>query len=655
MRKINKKMAAMCLLTLASSGMPGYGAAQSPEVIRTNNVVVTSTRTEQEVKEIPSAVQVITKEDIQQQGAKNLADILRTATSIDISSGGMVGQSLSVRGLDTRHTLILIDGQRVTSETSMQTANVYELQRISLDNVERIEIVRGPVSSLYGSDALGGVINIITTKPGNKEFSISWEPGKYSDNQSGVNDMVMKYDSGKQGKLAWVLTGGYRDTDAITKPDKSTYNQYGMRKHLSLNGTYDLGKEQQLQFNADVLQEDLKARQAMTVVMMGKPITVKYNDWFENNRNKFGLGITGKTKSGDYEVRTYFSQYDKDSETRKENGTLSDFDIANRKTWVVEGKISTQVNDNHLLTTGGEFRKEQYRGTRIYTGNNPFTEKREGVVRNGSESTIDYNAFYVQDEWVVNDRLLVIPSLRFDDSNKFSSNISPKLGVTYKMNQNLRLKANVGTGFKSPSPDELYMKMTHYNVTVLGNENLEPEKSKSYELAIEGEKGANFGKISYFSNKVTNLIDSVSKRFSDGRIQAQYVNKKQADLNGVEVEAGRHLSDKFTLKMNYTYLDAKDGISKERLEGRAKHKSSLQLHYNNIKEDGISGVLWTEWNKDYLYVGENKTYNIWNLAINKEWNPTFTTYIAVDNMFDKKDSDMNILGTMWRVGMNFKM
>jgi outer membrane receptor for ferrienterochelin and colicins len=649
-KKLNTRMAAMILMTIASSTVSVYGAPQSEEIIRTNDIVVTSTRTEQEVKEIPSAVQVITQEDIQKQGANTLADILRTATSIDISSGGMVGKNVSIRGLDTRHTLILIDGQRLTSETSMQTANVYELQRIRLDNVERIEIVRGPVSSLYGSDALGGVINIITKKPGNKEFSISWQPGRYGNNKAGVNDMVFKYDAGKQGDFAWVLTGAYSDSDAIDKSNTSTSNQFGVRKSLGLHGTYDLGENKQLHFNADTLKEDLQARQ----VTAG----VKYKDWYDNSRNKFGLGLTGKTKSSDYELRTYFTQYDKDTVTRKEDGSLQDFDVTNKKTWVVEGKISTQINDSHLLTTGGEFRNEKYEGTRISTGRNPFTQIREGVTRTGSEAEIDYKALYVQDEWVVNDRLLVIPSLRYDDSNKFVSNTSPKLGVTYKMNQHFRFKANAGTGFKSPSMDELYMKMTHYNVTVLGNENLQPEKSKSYEVAIEGEKGANFGKVSYFANKVTNLIDTVTTiEFTGGKpsIKAQYVNKAKADINGIELEAGRHLSDKFMLKMNYTYLDAKDATSNERLESRAKHKSSLQLHYDNRKENGISGVLWTEWNKDYLYLKENRTFSLWNVSVNKQWNPSFDTYIAVDNIFDKKEDDMNILGTMWRVGMNFKL
>jgi outer membrane receptor for ferrienterochelin and colicins len=649
-KKLNTRMAAMILMTIASSTVSVYGAPQSEEAIRTNDIVVTSTRTEQEVKEIPSAVQVITQEDIQRQGATTLADILRTATSIDINSGGMVGKSVSIRGLDTRHTLILIDGQRLASETSMQTANVYELQRIRLDNVERIEIVRGPVSSLYGSDALGGVINIITKKPGNKEIFISWQPGRYRGSQAGVNDVVLKYDAGKQGNFAWVLTGAYSDSDAIDKPNTSTSNQFGERKSLALYGTYDIGENKQLQLNAETLKEDLQARQ----VTAG----VKYKDWYDNSRKKFGLGLTGKTKSIDYEVRTYFTQYDKDTVTRKENGSLQDFDVTNKKTWAVEGKISTQINDSHLLTTGGEFRNEKYEGTRLSTGRNLFTQIREGVTRTGSQAEIDYKALYVQDEWVVSDRLLVIPSLRYDDSNKFSGNTSPKLGVTYKMNQHVRVKANGGTGFKSPSMDELYMKMTHYNVTVLGNENLQPEKSKSYEVGIEGEKGANFGKVSYFANKVTNLIDTVSTiEFTGGKpsIKAQYVNKAKADMNGIELEAGRHLNDKFILKMNYTYLDAKDATSHERLENRAKQKGSLQLHYDNSKENGISGVLWTEWNKDYLYLKENRTFSLWNVSVNKQWNPSFNTYLAVDNIFDNKEGDMNILGTMWRVGMNFKL
>lgn len=658
--RTQRKIALVSMTVLTALTMPVY-AAEEP--FNTRDVLVTASRTKQEVKETPSAVEVITREDLDKTGAHTLADALKMATSIDVGGPAMAGRDVSVRGMSSRHTLIMINGKRLVSEGGYTLANSYELERINMDNVERIEIVRGPVSSLYGSDALGGVINIITRKPEKEQFTFSVSPQRYTSKTSvGTDNYSIRYDTGKDNKWAWIVSADRAEIDPYQNADHTTKNQFGHRQNLNMEGTYDLAEDKHLDVAINLLREDLEDRSTSTSKKLMKGL-------YKNDRDQYSLGLRGKTKNSDYEIRTYYGEHDKKNPSYLvESGKLNDFDISNRKTWALEGHVSTQLGSQHLLTTGGEFRTEKYRGTRI--GNNKYFDVTYGnLTKKGSEADIDYSALYVQDEWLVNDRLLVIPSLRYDDSNKFSSNISPKLGMTYKMNDNYRLKANVGKGFKAPSLDDMYMEMTKTMggmvVHVTGNPDLKPEKSTSYELGIEGEKGNTFGKLTYFANDVTNLITTKTKMSVipgvGMRADSIYLNEDKANIDGVEFEIGRHLSDKFILKMNYTYLDA-TGKNGQRLESRARHQGTVQLHYDNSHENGISAVLWNEWKKDYLYATTgssaakvNKTYAMWNVSINKKWNDNFSSYVGVDNIFNKKDKELNMLGAMVRAGMTFTL
>ncbi len=652
-----RKLTLLSLSILTALAMPVYAEEQA---VDTRNVTITATRTEQEIKETPSAVEVITREDLDKIGAHNLADALQMATSINVSAPAMAGSNITVRGMSTRHSLILINGKRLVSEGSYSTANSYELERINMENVERIEIVRGPVSSMYGSDALGGVINIITRKPEKEEFTFSLSPQRYSDKFSvGNENYFLRYDSGKNSKWSWIVSADRTETDAYTNDDGTAENQFGQRDNFNLEGTYDLSDDTFLDVSINLLREDLKGRTTETSGALR-------NDTYDNTRDQFSLGLRGKAKNGDYQIRTYYGEHEKINKSFLDStGQLTDFDVSKRKTWTLEGHLSTQIADNHLLTTGGEIRKEEYRGTRIGTGNNIFDITYGNITKQGSEADMDYSAIYVQDEWLVNDRLLVIPSVRYDDSNRFSGNVSPKLGMTYKMNDNSRLKLNVGKGFKAPTLDDMYMEMTKrmagMTVHVTGNPDLKPEKSTSYELAIEGEKGNTFGKLSYFVNDVKDLISTNTKvSFVPGvgmRADSKYLNEDKADIDGVEFEIGRKLTDKLTLKLNYTYLDA-TGTTGQRLEGRAKQQGTVQLHYDDNRENGISAVLWNEWKKDYLYSSNDdihKTYALWNVSVNKKWNENFSSQLGVKNIFNKKDAELNLMGSMVHAGMTFTL
>lgn len=653
-------LSALCVALLL---LPqGARAEEETAEARLSDIIITASRTEQEVKETPATAEIITRGDLDKLGAKNLGEALALSTGIDLVSPAMAGRSVSVRGMSTRHVLILVDGKRMISEGSHSTANSHELDRINIDNVERVEIVRGPVSSIYGSEGMSGVINVITRKPEKRQITLSASPWIYNKPGGvGGQDYFLRYDNGKSDNFSWLASYGRNNISAHGNPDmgtgdyhNSSNNQYGYRDIINFEGTYNLGGNQYLDFSAGWEKERFKGRSS----------TTQFERYY-NERRQFSVAWRGSTERSSYQIRTYYGEHDKNNPVYNyEGGTMNDFDKSKRTAWVVEGHVSTQLGENHLLTYGGEFRTEDYWGTMVGDSSSTGSASYGGMSKTAGDFSMDSHAFYVQDEWLINDRLLIIPSLRYDNSDRFSDNFSPKLGITYKLSGNYRLKANFGKSFKAPALDDMFMRMAKrmggFMVTVNGNPNLKPEESTSYELSLEGENGRNFGKITYFINDVKNLITaSNTTAFIPGvgmSVTSTYYNEDTADIDGIELELGRHLSDFFTLKLNYTWLDA-TGTDGQRLTGRSKRRGTVQLHYDDGRAQGISAVLWLDWNSRYLsYItNSNEDFCTLNIAVNKRWSETVSAFFGIDNVFNMKNDPLNIYGAIFKAGVTMTL
>lgn len=637
-----KRMTLLSMLALASVTMPVY----AQQAVQTKEITVTATRTEQEVKETPATVEIISREEIEAQGAATLRQALEMATNISFGVDGMKGSTVSIRGLNSQHVLLMIDGKRMSGELSLARTNSFEIDRIGMENVERIEILRGASSALYGSDAMGGVINIITKKPDKPQFSLEVEE-RQSDAFSGGRNWLMRYDAGKTGRFAWSFSAGERKEDPYDNTEGDTNNYYGTRRPFQFQGIWDTGNQGQLTFGIDYLDEDNQRLSG----------TTRYVN--SNKRTDYHLGYAGKTGTADYRLRAYQSTYDKDYESRqKAGGSLSSFDVIKRQTRVLEGNSSKAWLDNHILTYGGEYREENVRGTRIDSNKGNYTLYREGKTANGSKAGIDYYAAYIQDEWIMNERMLLISAMRFDDSDKFESAVSPKVGMTYKVRPNSRLKFNIGLGFKTPTTTELYHdfqmgKSTYFT----GNSNLDPEKSQSYEIGWEGEKGAVFGKVTYFRNEIKDLIESydTGKTLPGSSIKIKsYNNIGKAQLQGLEAEVGKTITDRLTAKLSYTYLDAQNKVTNTRLYDRARHQIGASLSYFD-SETGLRGSLWGTWYGDYHEEDKKEnSYGIWNALVSKALDQTTTVYVGVDNIFNYKDYDNWINGTLYRTGFKLR-
>ncbi len=198
-------MAAAVLGALACPAYMSHAAAADSETIRTRDIVVTASRTEQEVRQAPAAVEVITREQLEKTGANTLTEALRTATDLNITQSAM-GNNVSLRGMNNNQTLILINGRRIRTEDTNDSANKYELSRVNMSAVDHIEIVRGAASALYGSDAMGGVINIITKKSKEPAITVG---GDWTTHEK---DGYVHAASGQQGKWSFDVDARYSDT-----------------------------------------------------------------------------------------------------------------------------------------------------------------------------------------------------------------------------------------------------------------------------------------------------------------------------------------------------------------------------------------------------------------------------------------------------------
>lgn len=639
---------------------------QNNDVIVTPDVVVTATRTQEEVKAVPQTVEVITKEDIEQLGATDVYSALRLAANVDVTSAGMAGHNVMIRGMSTNHTLILIDGKRFAGEDTSATQNVYALGRLSLSNIERIEIVRGSASAQYGSDALGGVINIITKKSKEPSVMVGISTGSEAINN------YYHIDFGKQGNFSSTFDMRFSDVRKNMQSGDEGSNYYGPIQDFNFAGTWDLGNDKEIDLTLGYYNEHTKADYADKYTSTGVFQTSKdKKEWYDYRRYDYSLGYSGKTDNSDYMIRTFYSRLDKENNLYNycnnfpgpmENilGSMYpkyDWDKSTYTLWGIEGKNTVQLSDNHLLTFGGEYRQNKVEGTRLSDGGDnvhQVSQSGNGIVSNKyySDKEINTWAGYIQDEWQVNDKLLVIPSVRYDHDSSFGGEVTPKIGATYFISDNSRIKANWGKGFKAPTISELYMAMHRamggQTVNVYGNPDLKPEKSTSWDISFEAEKDNNFGKLTYFNNDVKNLI--TTKQIGSSYYDQSYVNVDEAEIDGVEMEIGRNLDDKWTIKATSNWLDATDKVSGDRLDNRERNMTTLQLLYDDHDNWGYSAILWQQWANKYHYNDNDYNFTTTNFVLNKKFGEENRVYAGVDNIFDKKISDIGLDGMIWRLG-----
>lgn len=639
--------AVLTALTVPAYAASADGAADG-SAVTTKDVVVTATRTEADVKMVPNTVEVITADDIEKLGATDVYSALRLADNVQImnTSTGF-GHRISMRGMSSDSTLILINGQRTAIEDTETTQNLLALDRINVHNIERIEIIRGAASAQYGSDALAGVINIITKKSTGK-------PSVTVGATTGTTNMSNYYhiDLGRQGKFSSTFDMNFSKDRQWTEHEVSglpVKNLQGPKQSYNFSGTYELGENKNLNLDLGYYKDKLSGDWSHKEYNLGAwgGIVRLQDAKLETERRDASLSLTGKTKKDDYMVRTFYSKLDKFrflpyTALAKEYGETNKYSI-----WGIEAKNSHKVNGDHTLTYGTEYDRYDVDGVNF------------GKDGDNGKNLNTYAA-YIQDEWLLGDKWEIIPAVRYDHHSEFGSKTTPHIGVTYLANDHNRFKANWGEGYKAPSVSELYMDYTHMGVLTLGNPNLRPEESKNWDLSYEGEWGKTFGKITYFHNDIDNMI---STRTVGGRhgYNEYYNIDGTTKTHGVELTLGRKLSQDLDVKVTSNWTSASNKVASAEsaahgVDGIADNITTLQLAYDDHRAYGYNATLWEQWVHDYYESDSSQTYsyNTLNFVINKKYGDTVRLFAGVDNIFNKKIDAIYLDGRIWRTGIEFK-
>jgi outer membrane receptor for ferrienterochelin and colicins len=613
---IMKKSMAIAGAVLAALTIGGNVQAENVREVELENMVVTATMPQKIMSEAPGAVEVISGEEIVEMNADTLADALEDATGLVMGMETGRQKRPSIRGTGNKHTLVLLDGRRISSGFKDLTC----LAQIPAEMIDHIEVVRGPVSGLYGSDAIGGVINVITKKP--SESLTGGVTAQYGQSTYGEGDESKgsAHISSTAGQFGFFLSGSYRD--------KEGYDRDGV--------TPDDGDDIEMKSAAGRLIFDMKDGGSLTAGFetVDKNMTglrdIQNQDRerdADDKRLNYFLEYNGKpSAAGSLMLRAGRSEHENEIEfdppTTLTPGTIGDETDAERTLDQLDGRYTAALGQRHVVTLGGQF----------------LEESREDA--SGLDDSVETVSAYVQDEYQVADPLYLVMSLRYDDYSDYGEEWTPRASLTWSMTDNLRLKGSYGLGFRAPDFLELFIPtyMRRGKLVYEPNPELEAETSETYEIALEGEKGRFQGRITWFQNNIEDLIEAVYYATTgSGKKQKDYYryqNIAEATTSGVEMEWGIELPAGFDLSGNLAYLDTEDKSTGEELEGRPDWKGSLKLAYRNAPS-GFRANLRLKYIGEQYYADEPEdAVTTVSAYVSKDLTRMLTLFAGADNLFN---------------------
>ncbi|MCI1750733.1 MAG: TonB-dependent receptor [Megasphaera cerevisiae] len=383
-------------------------AAESPvggggnHRVTTRDVVVEADKAKEEAKLESQQTTIITSEDIAKKQAKSVEDIIFSETGVSRTVDAMGRVTVSIRGAEPRHTLILIDGQPVMGDFAKYSGAGDELQRLGTENVDHIEIIQGAASAKYGSDAIGGVINVITKKAAKTaglQVNVEGRRAKQDGDIFPYQNFFLRADSGQIGKVRAAVYGSKREimpiysverfggvlnagTDEATNENghvRNSLRYYGDIKNIGMSATYDIDARNKIDFNMDKTKEDMERY----VKHSDSGMEPQQHFKRDVDRNTYRLSYTGNNGgSTDWKVDVDYAKMTEDDITLTSNygeskyegkNTLNYLDDLMHKQWNIKTSANTQVNDKHLLTYGFGYSQETGEGSRLKNARDTHT------------------------------------------------------------------------------------------------------------------------------------------------------------------------------------------------------------------------------------------------------------------------------------------
>jgi vitamin B12 transporter len=524
-------------------------------------VVVTATRTPQPVEVTGQSVSVITADDIALKQSVMLSDLVAATPGVTAVRNGGIGQSTSilVRGAEAGQTLVLVDGVRINDPSS--TTGFALMGDVLANGIDRIEVLRGTQSTLYGSDAIGGVVNILTARGGDNTLKLTAEGGSFDTLR--LNAAA----SGQYQDFEFGAAANYYLTNSVSAADARNGNR-------EADGYHHTGVTANLRWNASP-SVSADARVYYTYARDSydgyPPPSYSFQDTHQYGDNEllaFYSGINATVWGGRFTNRLAVTHSESDRTTYD---TVEDF-YAKGGATRIEYQGGLKIDDKNELVFGAEDQRTSLNTQSAY---DPAPIK--------GSSRID--GFYAQIQSGIVDNLTLTGGGRYDHDRQFGDHLSFKLAAAYQLGKATTLRATMGDGFKAPSLYQLY---SPYSNPV---DNLKPETATGWELGLDQELGKWRAGITYFERRTANQIDFFScwgvsstacslRAFEGG----YYYNVGRSRVKGMEVSVNGEITNGLTLALAYTNLTDTDRATGLQLARRPHDSASATLAWQALTD-----------------------------------------------------------------------
>lgn len=592
--------------------------------INLNQVVVTGTGTHHRLKDSPVPIEVVSAADIKKAGTPTFEDALTMLNpSLSFATNGS-GTVLNMNGLESKYVLILVNGKRLAGDVS----GSIDFGRIDMSRVKRIEVLKGAGSALYGSDAIAGVINVITDEPKNKVNVVS--NSRYSRNNRFI-----------QSVNADVNTGQFASNTSYQRQQADGWQLNPMVEDKKGN-LVATDKEASTGFHSNSVTQlfTFKPHQRISLYARGaffnnrtlRPVT-EYNYDMAHESYTYGAGGKYLLGNASYIEADFYS----------DNFTSNYEYIADTKAFKTGETELRKRQRYYNANVKGVFRAGKY--NKITVGAefvNDYLKNLNDMV--GGDHTMYTAALYAQDEIRLWEKLQIIAGLRYIYHETFKSNISPKLSVMYPVGP-VNFRASYAGGFRTPTLQQLYAYTeSRTGKITLGNTELDPEKSHFVSGNIEYVHSRFTVNFSAYLNQVNDMINYEEREPVDGHEVQQQVNIDKARIKGFDVSFNSYLGAGFSLGAGYNYADGKDVRTKERLNKSIQHTASVNGNWSHVWDwyrlnVNVNGrVQGRRYSQTYGYAPK---FQLWNLNTTHVFSPkgdfTFEPGLGVENIFNYRD------------------
>ncbi|WP_020400877.1 TonB-dependent receptor plug domain-containing protein [Kordiimonas gwangyangensis] len=586
-------------LTTALAGVSGAAIAEEAMFDGVEEVVVTASRREQPITEVAKSIDVIGEDDLRIKQYSFVLDALQSVPGVTINQNGSFGgvATVSIRGASSDQTVVLIDGVQVNDPSA--TGGGYNFAGLDPNGIERIEVLRGPQAVLYGSDAMGGVINIITKSGGDALGDSAFaEYGSYNSLRTGANI------SGGTERISFNLAGTYVDTDGISSAARENGNtERDGFESLTLRGKMGikLSEAARLELNANYIDSD------------------KEIDGFAlQGDGSYALGDTNEvSKSEEYALaaRGFLDLFD----GMLSNTVSIEYSEIDRKSF---------IGDAETYGANGERLNLDYLGTLTVSEDVSLTaglQHEEVKAASQDPEAISTDSIFGSVTYTGIEGLTLTGGVRHDDHETFGGNTSFEAAAAYLVEETgTRIHATWGEGFKAPT----IFQLTYFCCGFDPNPNLKPEQTEAWEVGVEqsvADDRITLG-ATYFDRKTQDLIIFT---FTGG-----YQNVSRARAKGVELTLAADISETLSFNANYTYTDAKDRDTDSLLARRPKHQAYAALVWAPTEK--LSGAVSVTHNGRELDSGTTfvDDWTRVDLRAAYKLNDTIELYGRVENLFD---------------------